>query len=114
MVIRQGDVWWCDLPAPTRAGPGFRRPILVVQGDPLNLSRLATIVCVPLTSNLGWMEAPGNVPLSKRASRLPKDSVAMVSQIIAVDRDLFTKHVGRIPRRLLEEVLEGIDVVLDR
>ena len=114
MVIRQGDVWWCDLPAPKGAGPGFRRPVLVVQGDPLNRSRLATIVCVPLTSNLKWMEAPGNVPLSKRASHLPKDSVAMVSQIIAVDVALFSEHVGRIPRRLLEEVLEGIDVVLDR
>ena len=88
--------------------------MLVVQGDPLNRSRLATIVCVPITSNLEWQDAPGNVLLGRRASRLPKDSVVNVSQIIAVDRALFTEHVARISGRVLEEVLEGIDVVLDR
>ena len=88
--------------------------MLVVQGDPLNRSRLATAVCVPLTSNLKWEDAPGNVLLEGRASGLPKDSVAMVSQLIAIDRSLFTENAGRIPRRLLEQVLEGIDIVLDR
>jgi mRNA interferase MazF len=88
--------------------------VLVVQGDPLNRSRLATIVCVPITSNLEWQDAPGNVLLGRRASRLPKDSVVNVSQIIAVDRALFTEHVAHISGRVLEEVLEGIDVVLDR
>jgi len=88
--------------------------VLIVQGDPLNRSRLATIVCVPLTSNLTWKDAPGNVLLGRRDSSLTKESVANVSQIIAIDRILFTEHVGRIPERLLEEVLEGIDVVLDR
>ena len=114
MVVRQGDIWWCDLSAPTGSGPGFRRPVLVVQGDPLNRSRLPTVVCVPLTSNLKWQDAPGNVLLSQRVSGLAKDSVANVSQIIAVDSGLFTEHVGRISGRILEEVLEGIDVVLDR
>ena len=69
---------------------------------------------MPITSNLEWQDAPGNMLLSRRASGLPKDSVANVSQIIAVDRALFTEHVTRIPGRVLEEVLEGIDVVLDR
>ena len=114
MVVRQGDVWWADLPAPAGSGPGFRRPVLVVQGDPLNRSRLATVVCVPLTSNLKWQDAPGNVLLGQRASGLPKDSVANVSQIIAVDRAFFTDQVGRIPSRLLAQVVEGIDVILDR
>ena len=83
-------------------------------GDPLNRTRLPTVVCVPLTSNLKWQDAPGNVLLSQRVSGLAKDSVANVSQIIAVDSGLFTEHVGRISVRILEEVLEGIDVVLDR
>lgn len=102
------------LPAPTGSGPDFRRPVLVVQGDPLNRSRLPTVVCVPLTSNLAWKDAPGNAFLERRTSRLAKESIVNASQIIAVDRNLLTKHVGRIPARVLEEVLEGIDVVLDR
>ena len=79
MVISQGEVWWADLPEPTGPGPGFRRPVVVVQGDALNRSRIATVVCVPLTSNIRWAEAPGNVQLSTRLTGLPKESVANVS-----------------------------------
>ena len=61
MVISQGEIWRADLPAPTGSGPGFRRPVVVVQGDALNQSRISTVVCVPLTSNLKWALAPGNV-----------------------------------------------------
>src|SRR5450756_455675 len=86
MVIAQGEVWWADLPVPAGSGPGFRRPVVVVQGDSLNRSRVATVVCVPLTSNLRWADAPGNVLLVARATGLPKDSVANVSQIIALDK----------------------------
>lgn len=78
MVISQGEVWWADLPAPVGSGPGFRRPVVVVQGEALNRSRISTVVCVPLTSNLRWADAPGNVLLSARATGLPKDSVANV------------------------------------
>lgn len=79
MVIGQGEVWWADLPDPVGSGSGFRRPVLIVQGDALNRSRIATVVCVPLTSNLRWADAPGNVLLSARSTGLPKDSVANVS-----------------------------------
>lgn len=114
MVISQGDVWWADLPRPTGSGPGFRRPVVVIQGDPLNRSRLATIVCVPLTSNLKWADAPGNVLLRTRSTGLPKDSVANVSQVVALDRSLLTERVGKIPAAKLELVLTGVDVVLGR
>ena len=90
MVISQGEVWWADLPVPTGSGPGFRRPIVVVQGDALNRSRLATVVCVPLTSNQRWAEAPGNVLLTARATSLPRDSVANASQVVALDKTLLT------------------------
>ena len=90
MVISQGDIWWADLPSPTGSGPGFRRPVVVVQGDALNRSQIATAVCVPLTSNLRWAEAPGNVLLTARAAGLPNDSVANTSQIITLDRDALT------------------------
>ena len=84
--VSQGDVWWADLPDPTGSGPGFRRPVVVVQGNPLNRSRIATVVCVSLTSNLKWADAPGNTRLSADETGLPKDSVTNVSGILALDR----------------------------
>jgi len=114
VVISQGEVWWADLPPPTGSGPGFRRPVVIVQGDPFNRSRIATVVCVPLTSNLKLANAPGNVLLSARATRLPKDSVANVSQVVTLDKTLLSERVGKLSRARLELLLSGIDVVLDR
>src|SRR5437773_5826974 len=96
MVVAQGDVCWADLPAPTGSEPGFRRPVIVVQGDALNRSRIATVVCVPLTSNLKWADAPGNLRLGARATGLPKDSVANASQIVSLDKSVLTERVGKI------------------
>ena len=87
---------------------------MVVQADALNRSRIATVVCVPLTSNLKWADAPGNVTLPARLTGLPKDSVANVSQIVSVDKDLLTTHVAKLPRAKVELLLSGIDVVLGR
>jgi len=114
VVISQGEIWWADLPAPAGSGPGFRRPVVVVQSDPLNRSRIATVVCVPLTSNLKWGFAPGNVRLSARLTGLPKDSVANVSQIVTVDKNLLTARVGKLPIPKLELVFSGIGIVLGR
>lgn len=114
MVISQGEVWWADLPAPAGSGPGFRRPVVVVQGDGLNRSRIATVICVPLTSNLKWALAPGNVRLSARITGLPKESVANVSQIIAVDKEFLRARVGKLPLPKLQLLLSGIDVVLGK
>jgi mRNA interferase MazF len=99
---------------PVGSGPGFRRPVVVIQGDALNRSRLATVVCVPLTSNLKWAVAPGNVLLRARATGLPKDSVANVSQLVALDRSILTDRVGRISANQMNLVLAGVDVVLGR
>ena len=113
-MIAQGDVCWVELPEPTGSGPGFRRPVVVVQGDSLNRSRVATVVCVPLTSNLRWADAPGNVLLSARLTSLPKDSVANVSQVLALDRTLLEPPVGRISRAKIDLLCAGIDIVLGR
>lgn len=113
-VVSQGDVWWADLPEPAGSGPGLRHPVVVVQGEALNRSRIATAVCVPLTSNLRWAEGPGNVLLRSRFTGLPKHSVANVSQLVAIDRSRLSERVGRLPSRHLELVLAGIDVVLGR
>lgn len=114
MVIARGDVWWADMPDPVGSGPGFRRPVVVVQGDSINNSRIATVVCVPLTSNLKWSKAPGNVELTQAATGLPKDSVANVSQIVTLDRALLTKRVGRLSKAKVELIQSGIDVILGR
>ena len=111
MVIAQGHVYWANLPDPTGSGPGFRRP---VQGDSLNRSRVRTVVCVPLTSNLGWAEAPGDVILPARVTGLPKDSVANTSQIVTLDRELLNEEVGKLSKRQLELILAGIDIILGR
>ena len=113
-MISQGEVWWADLRAPTGSEPGFRRPVVIVQGDALNRSRIATVVCVPLTSNLKWADAPGNVLLAARSTSLPKDSVANVSQIVALDRTSLTERAGKLSAAKVELLLSGIDVVLGR
>jgi len=107
VVISQGEIWWADLPAPSGSGPGFRRPVVIVQGDALNQSRIATAICVPLTSNLKWALAPGNVSLSARLTGLPKDSVANVSQIISLDKSLLSERVSKL-------LFSGIDLVLGK
>jgi mRNA interferase MazF len=112
--IAQSEVWWADLPEPEGSGPGFRRPVVVVQGDALNRSRIATVVCVPLTSNLSWANAPGNTLLPANLTGLPKDSVANATQLLALDRALLTKRTGRLSTRHFAQVLAGIDVVLGR
>ncbi len=114
VAVAQGEIWWADLPDPTGSGPGFRRPVVVVQGDHLNRSRIRTTVCVPLTSNMAWAEAPGNVFLPAKETGLPRDSVANVSQIVALDRGCLTTRVTKLARRHLSLVMSGIDVVLGR
>ena len=94
----RGDVWWASLPTPARSGPGYRRPVLVVQADAFNRSRIQTVVVVVLTSNLRLRAAPGNVLLKANETGLPKDSVANVSQVLTIDRSFLTEHAGRIAR----------------
>ncbi len=114
MTVAQGDVWWADLPEARGSGPGFRRPVVVVQGDALNRSRIATVVCVALTSNLKWATAPGNVLLPSSTTGLPKESIANVSQLVTLDKTDLTEQTGKLSRSKLELVLSGIDVVLGR
>ena len=113
-MIAQGEVWWADLADPVGSEPGFRRPVVVVQCDAFNRSRIATVVCVPLTSKLRWADAPGHAYLEAAKTGLPKDSVANVSQVVALDRAALDERVGRLSDRDLAIVLGGIDVVLGR
>ena len=114
MVISQGEVWWADLPMPVGSGPGFRRPVVVIQSDAFNRSRIATVVCVPLTTNTRWADVPGNVLLPAHLTNLSEDSVANASLVISIDKGLLTEHVGKLTRAKLELVLAGLDAVLGR
>jgi mRNA interferase MazF len=114
VVIEQAEVWWADLDEPTGSEAGYRRPVVVVQGNALNRSRIGTAVCVPLTSNLRWGDAPGNVMLPSHETGLAQDSIANVSLIVALDKQLLTERVRKIPRRRFELILAGIDTVLGK
>ncbi|NJR67900.1 MAG: type II toxin-antitoxin system PemK/MazF family toxin [Synechococcales cyanobacterium CRU_2_2] len=108
----RGEIWWASLPEPTGSGPGNRRPVLIVQDDVFNQSRVQTVVVVIITSNLRLAEAPGNVMLPAQAVGLPKDSVINVSQVFTIDKTVLDDRVGRLPDSLQEEVDEGLRMVL--
>jgi mRNA interferase MazF len=114
VVIAQGEVWWADLGQPVGSAPGYRHPVVVVQSDSFNRSHIATVVCVPLTSNLRLADMPGNVLLTADVTGLPRDSVANVSQILTADRETLTEQVAMLPDTKLELILFGIDIVLGR
>ena len=112
-MIRRGEVWWGELEKPTGSEPGLRRPLVVVQADAFNRSRIQTVVCAVLTSNLRLADAPGNVLVSKRESGLPKDSVVNVSQIVTIDRTVLTERIGKLPARVRERIDDGLRLVLE-
>jgi mRNA interferase MazF len=112
LVIERGQVWWADLGDPAGSQPGYRRPVLIVQNDAFNRSRIGTVIAVVLTSNLRLLDAPGNVLVPARISGLPKDSVANVSQVVTLDKEFLSDLAGRIRGRLLTDVSSGLRLVL--
>ncbi|MEW5981140.1 MAG: type II toxin-antitoxin system PemK/MazF family toxin [Acidobacteriota bacterium] len=111
--MERGQVWWADLGEPDGSEPGFRRPVLIVQGDAFNRSRLRTVIVVVLTTNVRLLDAPGNVLLPAKATGLPRDSVANVSQVVTVDLDFLLEPAGRIRGQLLQDVENGLRLVLE-
>lgn len=110
--MKRGEIWWASLPEPTGSGPGFRRPVLILQSNPFNSSRIATVVVAVITSNLRLSVAPGNVSVSKAESGLGKPSVVNVSQVVTFDRSLLTQRVRLLSDQKMLEVDEGLRVVL--
>lgn len=113
-TINQGDIWWADLPASRGSEPGFRRPVIVIQQTPINLSQIRTAICVPITSNLKLANALGNVFMPRFQSGLPKDSVANVSQIITLDKQFLIEYVHTLSDSLLSPILDGVVFMLGR
>lgn len=113
MVIQRGEIWWADLPEPTGSEPGFRRPVLIIQSDDFNRSRIATAIVVVITSNLKLAGAPGNVFLPQKATGLSKDSVANISQVLTIDKGFLSQKIGDLPDYLLEQVEVGLRLVMN-
>lgn len=110
--MKRGEVWWASLPGHTGSGPGYKRPVLVIQSNPFNASRIATVIVAVITSNLSLAEAPGNVRIAKADSGLSKPSVVNVSQLVTLDRSLLTGKVRALPGVVLEKVDRGLSLVL--
>jgi len=108
----RGEIWWASLPEPTGSEPGYRRPVVIVQSDDFNVSRIATIIVVVLTSNTRLAKAPGNVYLPSRATGLPKDSVANISQVITIDKSFLTEQVGTLPLEFVHRIEDGLRLVM--
>lgn len=112
MTVERGQVWTADLGEPEGSEPGYHRPVLIVQSDAFNRSRLHTVIAVVLSTNLRLLDAPGNVLIPAKVSGLRKDSVANVSQVITVDREFLTELAGRVRGPFLEDVENGLRLVL--
>lgn len=111
--MNRGEVWYAELPDPVGSGPGFGRPMLVVQSDTFTSSRLDTVVVIPLTSNVRLAAAPGNVFLPANVVPLDRDSVVNISAITSIDRSLFVTKYGNVPPDLMDEVDYGLRQLLD-
>ena len=110
--MKRGEIWWASLPPPTGSGPGFRRPVVVVQSNPFNQSRIATVIVAVVTSNLALASAPGNVRVGKSESGLAKPSVVNVSQILTLDRILLTQRVRGLPADAMRQIDEGLRLAI--
>ncbi len=110
--MKRGEIWWVTLPEPVGSGPGLRRPVLVIQSNPFNESRISTAIVAVVTSNMALAQAPGNVRLNKTESGLPKPSVINVSQVITIDRSLLTERVRTLNEVVMQKVNEGLRLVL--
>jgi mRNA interferase MazF len=110
--VRRGELWWASLPEPRGSGPGFRRPVLVIQSDSFNESRINTVIVAVVTSNMRLTHVPGNVLLERRQSRLPRNSVISVSQILTIDKVFLTERVSLLRPEIMARVEAGLKLVL--
>ena len=111
--MRRGEIWWASLPDPLGSGPGYRRPVVVIQSDPFNESRISTVIIAIITSNLSLAAAPGNVMIERSVAMLPSDSIVNVSQVLTIDRFLLTEIVGKLPDKIMDTIDDGLRLVMN-
>ncbi len=110
--MRRGEVWWASLPDPVGSMPGYRRPVLVIQSDTFSASAIKTVAVLTITANLRLSNSPGNLLVTPKQSGLNRDSVINVSQILTIDKVVLIERVGMFSSRLMEQVDEGVRLVL--
>jgi len=108
----RGEIWWAEFGIPYGSEAGFTRPVIIVQDDSFNESRIKTIVVLPMTSNLRLLNAPGNVLIRKKESKLPDDSVIIVAQLYAIDRGRFKERISKVSKEIMEQIEVGMKLVL--
>ena len=112
MEIKRGEIWWVKLPEPTGSGPGYKRPLVIIQANEFNKSKINTVIAAVITSNLRLAEAPGNILISAEKSKLPKKSVVNVSQLITVDKSFLIEKVHILSSKIMNKIDDGIRLVL--
>ena len=112
MVIKRGEIWWASLGKPSGSEPGYRRPLLIIQSNEFNRSRINTVMAAVITSNLRLVKAPGNVLLTAKDTGLKKDSVVNVSQVITVDKAFLTEKIGKLSSQQIETVNNGLRLAM--
>lgn len=110
--MKRGEIWWASLPAPRGSGPGYRRPVVIVQADSFNRSNIDTVIVAAISSNLRLAGAPGNFLLKRRDSRLDRDSIVNVSQLITLDKSYLTEKVSGLKPEFQAALDEGLRLVL--
>jgi len=110
--VKRGQIWWAQLPEPTASEPGYKRPVLIIQSDEFNKSRINTVMATVITSTLKLAEAPGNVKLTTKQSGLPRESVVNVSQIITLDKQFLVELAGQLDRRTMLQIEDGVKLAL--
>lgn len=111
-MVKRGEIWWAELSEPIASEPGYRRPVVIVQADAFNRSRISTVIAVVLTSNLQLADAPGNVKLPSKKTSLDRDSVANVSRLVTLDRQFLVEKIDRADHTTMHQIDEGIRLVL--
>ena len=110
--MRRGEIWWADLPPPSGSGPGMRRPVVVVQANAFNESRISTVTVLAISSNLALSAAPGNIRIKTSESGLKRVSVINVSQVLTLDRAYLSKRVKALPTGIINSLNKGLQLSL--
>ena len=110
--MTRGEIWRAEFGIPYGSEAGFTRPVLIVQDDSFNESRIKTVVVLPLTTNLRLLDAPGNVLVRKKEANLPHDSVIIIAQLYAIDRSRFRDKISKVTKEIMEQVEIGMKLVL--
>ena len=108
-----GEIWWADLGIPFGSEPEYKRPIVIIQNDAFNKSKIQTTVVACITTNLNLIEAPGNVYLETEESGLPKNGVVNISQLSTIDRKRLIEKVRLLPQSTMSEIDFGLKLVLN-